>query len=473
MSVFYAYYPPTNIVTATIVGPVTVTQGTSPWVVSGTVTANQGTNPWTVDGTVNAAQSGTWSVGRTWTLASGTDSVSSVQSGTWNIGTVTTLTSITNPVTVTQGTSPWVTSGTSTVSGTVSVSNFPTTVDTNYGTVGANTIRTAAQIGNATGAALFGAGTTTAQVLRVVLPTDQTAIPVAQSGTWTVQPGNTANTTPWLTKDSADGPVTPGTVAANSILAGGQFNTVAPTVANGQQVALQVDSAGNLKTTATATVTGTVTVTGNVASGAADSGNPVKTGGVYNSTAPTFTTGQRADTQVDSTGAMFVNRESQKATYSTAVQFTIAANSTDVLTITGSATKTIRCVKLSVSGTNTGNTNATVFLTRRSTANSGGTSTVATNVSADSTQAAATATVRSYTANPTLGTLVGNFRVDSLFLPTLASTNQNVEVTFLFGDVNNKSIVLRGTSESIAVNFAGALITGTTVLAIDVTWTEE
>jgi hypothetical protein len=32
----------------------------------------------------------------------------------------------------------------------------------------------------------------------VVLASDQSAIPVSQSGTWTVQPGNTANTTPWL-----------------------------------------------------------------------------------------------------------------------------------------------------------------------------------------------------------------------------------------------------------------------------------
>ncbi len=54
--------------------------------------------------------------------------------------------------------------------------------DTNYGAVGANTLRTAAEVGNATGAAAFGAGTTTAQVLRVVLPTDQTAIPVTVTG---------------------------------------------------------------------------------------------------------------------------------------------------------------------------------------------------------------------------------------------------------------------------------------------------
>lgn len=48
----------------------------------------------------NASLAVTGSLGRTWTLASGTDSVAAVQSGTWNIGT---LTSITNTVTV-QGT---------------------------------------------------------------------------------------------------------------------------------------------------------------------------------------------------------------------------------------------------------------------------------------------------------------------------------------------------------------------------------
>ena len=40
-------------------------------------------------------------------------------------------------------------------------------------------------------------------------------------------------------------------------------------------------------------------VQGNVASGATDAGNPVKTGGVYNTTQPTLTNGQRGDTQMD------------------------------------------------------------------------------------------------------------------------------------------------------------------------------
>jgi hypothetical protein len=45
-------------------------------------------------------------------------------------------------------------------------------------------------------------GNKSAGTLRVVLATDQpsltNALPASQSGTWTVQPGNTANSTPWL-----------------------------------------------------------------------------------------------------------------------------------------------------------------------------------------------------------------------------------------------------------------------------------
>lgn len=43
---------------------------------------------------------------------------------------------------------------------------------------------------------------------------------------------------------------------------------------------------------------------GNVASGATDSGNPVKVAGVYNSTLPTLTTGQRGDVQAASDGSL-------------------------------------------------------------------------------------------------------------------------------------------------------------------------
>lgn len=72
------------------------------------------------------------------------------------------------------------------------------------------------------------------------------------------------------------------------------YNATAPTVVDGTTVEMQSDAAGNLKTA----VSG-----GSVASGATDSGNPIKVGGVYNSTLPTnIATGERADFQTDRNG---------------------------------------------------------------------------------------------------------------------------------------------------------------------------
>jgi hypothetical protein len=47
---------------------------------------------------------------------------------------------------------------------------------------------------------------------------------------------------------------------------------------------------------------GTATISGDVASGSTDSGNPVKVAGVYNTTLPTLTNGQRGDVQLDVNG---------------------------------------------------------------------------------------------------------------------------------------------------------------------------
>ena len=285
--------------------------------------------------------------------------------------------------------------------------------DHNYGTVGTNTLRAAAQIGNATGAADFAAGNSSAQTLRVVIASNQVAIPVTGtfwqttqpvSGTFwqTTQPvsgtvavtqstspwvtdGNLTNnnaapaannvgaltalaegtlsasryttgnlvlpvvdlagntnvdlqyylgvavsktnpiattisdgtnvitaaisaygtaptgtevmgvnafitntptvnqgTSPWLTKDSADGPVTAGTVASFSQLIGGQYNSTLPTLTTGQQVALQVDTSGRLIISPTALAQGSTT------SGQAGS----LTLGAVTTNPPAYTTGQ-------------------------------------------------------------------------------------------------------------------------------------------------------------------------------------
>lgn len=52
--------------------------------------------------------------------------------------------------------------------------------------------------------------------------------------------------------------------------------------------------------------TNAVVATGNVAAGATDSGNSVKIGAVFNATLPTYSTGQRGDAQLDTTGNLRV-----------------------------------------------------------------------------------------------------------------------------------------------------------------------
>jgi len=184
---------------------------------------------------------------RTWNLSSGADSIASVQSGTWTVQQGGTWT-------VQQGSPPWSVSQSGTwninnVSGTVSLptnaaqetGGHLASVDSKLGTLGQKTMAGSAP---------------------VVIASDQSAIPASQSGSWTVaatqsgawavgQSGSwtvTANagTGTFTTSDLADGSVGAGTAGTKSILAGVIFNTVLPTLTNGQQAALQADSSGRL-----------------------------------------------------------------------------------------------------------------------------------------------------------------------------------------------------------------------------------
>lgn len=92
-------------------------------------------------------QSGVWTVGRTWALASGTDSVSAVQSGTWNINTVGSITgtvTVSGTVTANQGApnaTPWNENiaqfgGTAVTLGSkVSASSIPVVIASDQGTI--------------------------------------------------------------------------------------------------------------------------------------------------------------------------------------------------------------------------------------------------------------------------------------------------------------------------------------------------
>lgn len=397
--------------TQPVSGTVTALQGTSPWVVSGSVTAavTQGTTPWIVDGS-GFTQPVSGSLGRTWTLSSGTDSVSAVVSNF--------------PATqaVTQSTSPWVVSGTVTANagtGNFTVvqptgTNLHTVVDSGTlsatqgtspwvvsGTVTSNQgtspwVENVSQFGGSN--VVTGTGASGAGIPRVTVANDSNVL-ATQSGTWTVQQG----TPPW----------------SNNITQwGGSATTLGQKVmASSVPVVLASDQSA-------VTIT---TIPGN----------------------PTV------------------------ATYAAAANFTVAATPTDVFTIIGSGTKTIQVRNVTVSGTNTGNTNFLIQIVKRSTADTGGTSTTTTLVPLDSNNAAATTTVRSYTANPTLGTLVGAINNRYCFLPALASTNVATTCQFDYGTLRDQAVYLRGADEQLAVNLNGATLGGTTILGIRVEWTEE
>lgn len=164
--------------------------------------------------------------------------------------------------------------------------------------------------------------------------------------------------------------------------------------------------------------------------------------------------------------------DTAKATYSaSAVAFAMATSPTDIFTITGSASKVIRVTRIAVTGTQSSGAMRDVLLIKRSAANTGGTSATPTMVPHDSTSSAATATVRNYTANPSgLGSAVGTMRAEKFFLAGTATVAGSLIADF--GPRYGQSIVLRGTTEVLAVNMNGVSSSGSS-MTITIEWTEE
>jgi hypothetical protein len=159
--------------------------------------------------------------------------------------------------------------------------------------------------------ALGTAGSASSDVITVQGVTSMTALKVdgsgvtqpvsgtvsaAQSGTWTVQPGNTANTTAWKVDGSAVTQPVSGTITANA--GTGNFGTnvaqisgsTVSTAATGVQKVGVVGNAG-------------ATVDATVGAGTAPT-NAVITGALFNSTNPAPTTGQSLALQTDQSGAL-------------------------------------------------------------------------------------------------------------------------------------------------------------------------
>jgi hypothetical protein len=91
-----------------------------------------------------------------------------------------------------------------------------------------------------------------------------------------------------------------------------------------QEVIVQTQTGGSDPVTVNAANPMPVSSSGGIASGAADSGNPVKVGAVYNSAPPTFASGNRSDLQADVNGFLKVNIAAGAAAGGTSSNFNSA-----------------------------------------------------------------------------------------------------------------------------------------------------
>lgn len=164
------------------------------------------------------------------------------------------------------------------------------------------------------------------------------------------------------------------------------------------------------------------------------------------------------------------------ATYTIATTaYAAYATPTDMLCVTGSATRVVRIFSMTLQGSATTSTKFTISYVKRSTANTGGTSSPLTPVALDSANAAPTAANALYSAAPTTGNALGFVNMtDVLFttstqVPGAASTTG----TSTLSDDLRQPVVLRGVAESLCVNFAGAAWPAGGVATILATWTES
>lgn len=160
-----------------------------------------------------------------------------------------------------------------------------------------------------------------------------------------------------------------------------------------------------------------------------------------------------------------------KPTYSATQVLTPASSATDICTLTGSSTKTVRVRRVIFTGltTSTVATNP-ISVLKRSTANSSGTAVTPTVVPYSSTSSAASAVARGYTANPTTGTLVG-YISDRQYTFNLTTTGaQPNTMEFKYGELGSP-VFLRGTSQVLAVNLGAATVAGPISCTFE--WTED
>lgn len=164
-----------------------------------------------------------------------------------------------------------------------------------------------------------------------------------------------------------------------------------------------------------------------------------------------------------------------KATYSfSIVGLAPATTPTDVFNLTGSASKTVRLIRLIVSGLQTTAGNIDMLVIKRSGGTqSAGTSGAASIAASDTNNPTATALVQTYTSNPaSVGTSIGNIFAGKIFVPAAATAGSPDKLILDYGNRPAQAQVLRGTSQGISLNLNSVTLTGGS-LDIYCEWSEE
>lgn len=162
-----------------------------------------------------------------------------------------------------------------------------------------------------------------------------------------------------------------------------------------------------------------------------------------------------------------LNQDQYQTYRATSGLFVPGATAQDVFTITGNANTNVYVQKLAICTLqNTAGLNAWC-VTKRSSANIGGTSASVANVPVQSGSAAAAATVLQYTANPTAGALIGNVWAGFINSSAAATAGIGSDLIELdFESMYGQPIALLSASEVLGWNFfGGAIPTGLLVLA--------
>lgn len=185
----------------------------------------------------------------------------------------------------------------------------------------------------------------------------------------------------------------------------------------------------------------------------------------------------------DSAPARMEIVSSSRVTYAAgAAGLALAATPTSIATLTGSATKLVKLVRvgLTLSCTALGVTSLDLLLQKYSSALTGGTPVALTMVPMDSGSGAATALAQNWTANSTGGgALVGNLLTSKIMPqwagPATATDFPQQKMPQIEWDFTGPGgpPTLRGVAQVLSLNLNGGTLIATTTFNVYMIWTEE